>query len=87
MFGLIVALFLLTNGPPAVTLTLSPLVGYAPLTTIATIRIDPNYENREVCIQWDDSDGPVGRGCWQLDGQYAAITQSYTIKGDRKSVV
>ena len=56
--------------PPPLTLRLVPLVGYQPLHVRATLIIEPNYLNREVCLTWDS-----GAACWTLNGQYEARIQ------------
>ena len=67
------------QSPSPLTLTLHPQIGYRPLTVTATVRIEPHYLNRGVCVVWES---PVysGAGCWQLEGQYARRTHTYTIK-------
>ena len=65
--------------PSPITLHLSPLVGYRPLTVTARITVEPHYLNRAVCVQWVGE--PLeGQGCWQVEGQYAPRTHYYEIK-------
>ena len=80
---LLLALAVLTGPSPSaqspLTLTLHPQIGYRPLTVTATVRVEPHYLNQGVCVRWES---PVysGAGCWQLEGQYARRTHTYTIK-------
>ena len=70
---------------PAISLTLNPLIGYRPLTVEARVLIEPNYQNRGVCIVWE-SNVYSGAGCWQVEGQYAPLAHYYTIKNLQTTV-
>ena len=75
-FSLLYVTLLSADEP--ITLSLDPVIGYDPLTTHATIRIDPHYLNYEVCVEWV-GEPQEGRGCWSLEGQYSRRTHSYDI--------
>ena len=68
--------------PPAITLTLNPLVGFRPLLVEARLSIPPNYLNVGWCLQWfqQGAEDPDGRHCEQLDGQYEPRVHVYLIK-------
>ena len=83
----LLALMLLLMAPakteePAITLKLTPQVGYEPLTVDVYMRVQPNYLNYMLCVDWDKAEWEeLGQlGCWSLDGQYAAPSQYYTLK-------
>lgn len=65
-----------------VSLTLTPQIAYYPATIHATIKVEPRYDNVMLCIQWEgiNGNGPDGKGCWSLDGQYDHRTHFYDIK-------
>ena len=67
---------------PAITLRLNPQVGYEPLTVDVYMRVQPNYLNYMLCLDWDTTEWEeLGQlGCWSLDGQYSAPSQYYTLK-------
>ena len=68
-----------SSDPPAITLTLNPLHGFEPLTVLAQIRVEPAYENRAICLLWDNR-ADAGSGCWEIEGQYARRLHTYTVK-------
>lgn len=61
----------------AILLVLTPHTGFEPLSVRVTLTIEPNYQNRSVCVRWE---GPLsGAGCWGVEGQYAPRTHVYLI--------
>ena len=67
---------------PAITVRLTPQTGFEPLTVEVYMRIQPNYLNYMLCLDWDKAEWEdLGQlGCWSLDGEYAAPSQYYTLK-------
>ena len=59
--------------PAPVALKVSPRVSAAPTTIRFTITIEPNKDNRKVCLTYDG--GEAGMSCWQVDGDTHARTQ------------
>lgn len=75
-----------TSEPPAISLTLTPQVGYTPLTVDARVRTEPHYLNVGTCITWFQlgSEFPDGKSCViAYEGQYMPRLQFYTIKALR----
>ena len=64
---------------PAITLKLTPQVGFAPLTVYATIRIQPNWLNRAIRLEWE-SDRIHASALWSVEGQYAPTAHYYVLK-------
>ena len=81
-FLLIAALSATALASPSFSLTLSPRVGFRPLTVQAQLRIEPDYQNVGWCLQWfqKGQEFPDGRHCEQLNGQYERRLHFYTIK-------
>lgn len=70
---------LLRAEPPPLTLLLTPLVGFAPLTVRARLRLTPADVNRTLCLEWEGP-GQSGLTCRPLDGQSAPHLHLLEIK-------
>lgn len=78
---LLVALFLaktVSPDPPAVLLSVTPAVVYAPATIQFKIIVEPNSNNRILCWGWDSEEGSFRSSCEELEGELAPKTYWFT---------
>lgn len=51
--------------PPAITLSSEFKFGYAPATVKVRIQVEPNPDNRLVCLEYDG--GSYSQSCWEVN--------------------
>lgn len=61
--------------PAVAILSLSPRVGFEPLSVAVKYRIEPHPDNRSVCLVWSDS-----HSCRDLDGANERRTYDLVLK-------
>ena len=67
---------------PAITLKLTPQVGYRPLSVKMRLSIKPDSRNVGWCLQWFQRNAG-GRHCEPLKGQHARRIHLYTFKASQ----
>lgn len=69
------------NPANPITLSISPIFGFAPMTARVKITIPQWYENRELCVGYYNTDsGLESSSCRPLNGEYEARTFSFEWK-------
>lgn len=58
-----------------ITIRVTPRVGMLPHTILIQVRIEPNAENRVLCLVWgiESEDGMVSSSCRDIDGPQRAF--------------
>ena len=52
-----------------VSLSINPSVGFAPLFVRVKITVEPNPDNRGICLTWDSLDAMYGTHCFPIYGE------------------
>lgn len=81
LITVLVAALAATRSAPAeipLSLQITPQQGFEPLFLRATVHVQRNYLNTQMCLAWDSEEGEAGLNCRPLEGQYAV--QTFTIE-------
>lgn len=80
LIGLFLLIAILGAAPAPISVTATPRVGIAPLFVRARITIEPDEENRRVCLAVIDQLGPIQTSCWTLNGLSSPRTTIHEFK-------
>lgn len=78
--AILLLLLFLAGGPAPISLHLSTNVTNPNKLVTAHITVQPDYESRKVCLEYDSPDGEYANHCWDHVGQNAPIHEFYQFK-------